>query len=314
VNSKCVSLVIPTYQRRDSVNRLLKALEAQSIMPDSFEVLVVIDGSTDGTQELIANTEVRYCLRVIPQLNRGRAAACNTGIRNAESDLIVLLDDDMEPAPEFLEAHWRAHQGQKNLGVVGAVPVRSGPGSPLVSLYIAEKFGQHFEKLSQPGYQLNLRDFYSGNFSIRKEHLLDVGLFDEDFKIYGNEDLELALRLRSAGIAIIYSKEALAHQHYEKDFSALAQDNLSKGRTAILFMQKHPEVFSELKIGTYNEVSRQWRIARAGLLWLSKVWNRTPHYVIHLITLLERIHPARMRFFYQFALDYFFWLGVKNEQ
>jgi GT2 family glycosyltransferase len=314
VNAILISLIIPTYQRRDSVTRLLHALDAQTLSPDLFEVLVIIDGSKDGTEELVAQTKVPYHLTSITQPNRGRAAACNTGIRNAQGELIVLLDDDMEPAPEFLSAHWMTHQGSKRLGVVGAVPVRIRPASPLISYYIAERFGQHLERLSQPGYQLNLRDFYSGNFSIRKEHLLEVGLFDEDFKIYGNEDLELALRLRKAGIALRYCEKALAFQNYEKDFSALARDNLAKGKTAVLFVRKYPEVSSELKIGTYKEESRKWRVARAGLLWLSSVWKKTPDYVLRLVTTMERLHPAHLHVYYRFALDYFFWLGVRNEQ
>jgi GT2 family glycosyltransferase len=314
VNSKCISLVIPTYQRRDSVKRLLNALEAQTFQPDSFEVLVAIDGSTDGTEELVARTKTPYCLRSFYQSNCGRAAACNIGIRNAKGDLIVLLDDDMEPAPEFLAAHWRAHLENEKLGVVGAAPVRIRAGSSSVSDYIAEKFRNHLEKLSQPGYQLNLRDFYSGNFSIRSELFMEAGLFDEEFRLYGNEDLELSLRLRKAGISLIFCKDALAYQYYEKDFSALARDNIQKGKTAVLFVKKHPEVLSDLKIGTYNEASPRWAFLRALLLRLSKVWSRTPQIVIRFITLLEGIRPARLHFYYQLALDYFFWLGVKNEQ
>jgi glycosyltransferase involved in cell wall biosynthesis len=314
MNSIKMSIVVPTYQRCDSVKRLLKAFEQQVFPAYDFEVLVVIDGSRDGTEILIANTKTPYHLRAICQPNRGRAAACNTGIRMAEGDVIILLDDDMEPVSEFLAAHWQAHQEQKRLGVLGAVPVLTSYGSSGVSRYIAEKFGQHLQKLSQPGYQLNLRDFYSGNFSIRREHLLEVGLFDEDFKEYGNEDLELALRLRKTGISLVYCNEALAYQHYEKDFSALAEDNIAKGKTAVLFVRKHPEVYSELKIGTYNEASRKWRIARNGLLWLSRLWAETPNYVIIFITMLERTRPPHLHLFYQFALDYFFWQGVKNEQ
>jgi GT2 family glycosyltransferase len=314
VSSKLISLIIPTYQRRNSVKRLLDALDTQTLPPDSFEVLVIIDGSKDGTEELVAQKKVPYRLTSITQPNRGRAAACNTGVRSAQGELIVLLDDDMEPAPEFLSAHWMAHQGSQRLGIVGAVPVRIRADSSPISHYIAERFGQHLERLSQPAYQLSLRDFYSGNFSIRKEHLLEVGLFDEDFKIYGNEDLELALRLRKAGISVRYCKDALAFQNYEKDFSALARDNLAKGKTAVLFVGKHPEVSSELKIGTYNEESRRWRIARAILLWLSKVWKQTPDYVIKLVTMIERLHPIHLNVYYRFALDYFFWLGVRNEQ
>ena len=314
MNSAQMSVVIPTYQRRESIKRLLNALKHQRIQPDRFEVLVVIDGSSDGTEDLIANIKTPYSLRAICQPNRGRAAACNTGIRNAHGDIIVLLDDDMEPESGFLAAHWQAHQGQKRLGVVGAVPVAARPGSSYASLYISEKFRQHLEKLSQQGYQLTLRDFYSGNFSIKRKCLLEVGLFDEEFRIYGNEDLELSLRLRKAGVSLVYCRDALAYQYYEKDFSALARDNIAKGMTAVLFARKHPEVYSELKLSKYAEGSWQWRILRAGLLRLSRVWSRMPDYVIQAVTSVDRARHVPLHFLYQFVLDYFFWLGVQNAQ
>lgn len=314
MNSAKISLVIPTYQRRESIRRLLNALEQQRIEADMFEVMVVIDGSNDGTDDLIANTKTSYSLKAICQPNLGRAAACNTGIRNAQGELIVLLDDDMEPAPEFLWAHWEIHQGQKRLGVVGAAPVVARAESSSVSRYIADKFRHHLEKLSQPGYQLNLRDFYSGNFSIWKEHLLEVGLFDEGFRIYGNEDLELSLRLRKADIALVYCGEALAYQHYEKDFSAWAKDNIAKGKTAVLFAHKHPEVYPELKLSSYKEGSWKWRLLRTGLLRLSNVSTKTPGYVIRFVAALERMKPVRLHLVYQFVSDYFFWLGVQHAQ
>lgn len=314
MSDRLVSVIVPTFQRRDSVIRLLKALQVQTFDPDSFEVLVVIDGSQDGTAEAVAETTTRYCLRALSQSNSGRAAACNTGIRNAEGELVILLDDDMEPAPGFIAGHWHAHQGQERLGIVGAAPVRTGTGSSPASLYIAERFKSHLKKLSQPGYQLNLRDFYSGNFSIRRKDLIDIGLFDEDFKVYGNEDLELSYRLRRAGISLVFCRTALAFQNYEKDFSALALDNFAKGRTAVLFVRKHPEVFSELKIGTYGEAPRTWLVLRAGLLQISKVWNGMSQLVIGFVTAWSHLFPSRSYLACQFALDYFFWLGVKSEQ
>lgn len=314
MNLPQTSVIIPTYQRNDSVKRLLQALKRQTIQPYMFEVLVVVDGSDDGTDHMIANMKVPYRLSCIWQPNRGRAAARNAGIVGAEGELIVLLDDDMEPLPEFLSAHWHAHQERERLGVLGAVPVRIDSKSPPVAAYIAEKFGQHLEKLSQPGYQLHLRDFYSGNFSIRKETLLAVGLFDEEFKAYGNEDLELSLRLKKAGVSLVYCSQALAYQHYEKDFPALAYDNIAKGQTAVLFVQKHLEVYPELKLSSYRQTSKKWYLLRAALLQLSRFWKKTPPYLIFFMTWLERRRPARLHLYYQLSLDYFFWLGATNEQ
>lgn len=307
-----LSVIIPTYQRRASVERALRALAAQTLPAAMVEVIVSMDGSQDGTREMLAQFSAPYALRVLWQPNAGRAAACNAGIRAATGELIVLLDDDMEAAPELLEAHRQAHATRSRLGVMGAVPMRYAASAPPVVAYVGAKFNQHLVRLAQPNHRLQLRDFYSGNFSIRREVLLSVGLFDEAFKIYGNEDLELSLRLQQAGVQLRYCAEALAYQHYEKGFAGLARDHIAKGRTAVLMTQKHPETFADLKLSTYRQASLPWRGLRASLLRLGRVWPGTTAFVIASIGWLERWRPAHLHLFYTLALDYCYWLGAQS--
>jgi GT2 family glycosyltransferase len=312
-SSPQVSLVIPTYQRCASVERLLTALNYQSLPPQEFEVIVVVDGSLDGTRELVDQAQTHFCLRGMWQPNRGRAVACNLGIRSARGRLIALLDDDMEPAPGLLEAHLVAHQAGPRLGVLGAVPISLEPSLSPLAQYIGSKYSHHLEKLAQPGYEIHLRDFYSGNFSIRRDVLMEAGLFDETFKIYGNEDLELYWRLRKLGVQVVYCAEALAIQHYEKNFTALAIDHIDKGKTSNLLFQKYPDALPELKLSTRQQESRKWRLLRAGLLRLSMLWKETPEVVIRFMTWLEVRRPTRLNLYYRLALDYFYWLGVNHD-
>ena len=309
-----ISVVIPTYQRCDSMQRVLSALARQTCAPDNYEVIVSIDGSQDGTREMIAALSTPYALRSLWQPNRGRAAACNAGIQVACGQLLVLLDDDMEPVPEFLDAHWQAHDrlgaGNSRSGVLGAVPIKLDPTSPPVAEYIAAKFAEHQRRLAQPAYALTLRDFYTGNFSIRRELMFEAGGFDEAFKIYGNEDLELSLRLSQAGVRFVFSPEAVAWQHFEKNFAAVAKDNVAKGRTAVLLAAKHRGVFYDLRLSTYRQGSRKWLWLRAGLLWLSRLTSAVPRGVIRVMTWLEKRRPKRLSLYYMLALDYFFWVGA----
>jgi len=288
------------------------ALSRQTLSPDQYEVVVSIDGSQDGTSEMVSHFSAPYALQSFWQPNCGRAAACNAGIRIARGQLLVLLDDDMEPHPTFLEAHLCAHPDGSRLGVVGAAPVPLTRSSPPVVQFVGLKFNSHLEKLAQPRYQFQLRDFYSGNFSIRREILLEVGAFDESFKIYGNEDLELSVRLSKAGVQLVFSSQAQALQHYTKDFAALARDNVVKGRTAVLLASKYPETYQDLKLSMYAQASRKWRFARAGLLYLSRVWTRIPELVILCMTWVEHHRPARFNYCCFLALDYFYWLGARS--
>jgi GT2 family glycosyltransferase len=305
-----MSIIIPTYQRCASVLRALRALGQQTLSPDAYEVIVCIDGSEDGTREALSRFSTAYKLGVIWQNRRGRAAACNAGVYAATGELLVFLDDDMEPAPGFLTAHQKAHGPRDKLGIVGAVPITFEESSPPVVRYIGLKFNQHLETLCQPHYKFKLRDFYSGNFSISREILLRVGPFDEDFKAYGNEDLELSVRLSKAGVQLRFCPDALARQYYNKDFPALARDNIAKGRTAVLLAAKHPQTFADLKLSTYHQGSHRWRLLRAALLKADKVWGRTPDAVIFFVMCLERLRPARLHTYYNLALDYFYWVGA----
>jgi GT2 family glycosyltransferase len=209
-----MSVVIPTYERRASIERALRALCEQTMPPDAYEVIVAIDGSQDGTRELIERFGAPYRLRGFWQPNRGRAAACNLGIRAADGELIVILDDDMEPSHGFLEAHAKAHTAGEARAVLGAVPVALDAATTPAGRLVAAKFAALMARLSQPGYRIHFREFYSGNVSIPAAVLREVGGFDEAFTVYGNEDSELALRLLGAGVCIAYSTAALARQHY----------------------------------------------------------------------------------------------------
>jgi GT2 family glycosyltransferase len=313
VNGSCrVSVVIPTHGRRTSVDRELRALCGQNLPAADFEVIVSIDGSEDGTREAVDAFPAPFRLTALWRPKRGRAAACNAGAAEARGDLLVLLDDDMEPEPDCLSAHIAAHCDRPRRGVVGAVPIRVGPSSPPVVEYVAAKFNAHLENLARPGSRIGLRGFYSGNFSIRREVFAEVGGYDEDFQLYGNEDGDLAARLTQAGVELVYRSEARARQHYEKDFASLARDNLEKGKTAVLSVRKNPHVLDQVRLGGYARTSRKWRLARRALLAASRGFPGTPDRIVHLIEALERLRPARLHSYYAHALDYFFWLGASS--
>lgn len=307
-----ISIVIPTYRRRASVRRLLEALARQTVSPGLYEVIVSIDGSEDGTREMVDQFEAPYRLRSIWHTNRGRASTCNAGIHEATGDLVILLDDDMEPIPGWLEAHWRAHHAGGRLGVVGAAPIPLDSSSPPLVEYIGSRFNRYLDRLAQPDYRFTFDDFYSGNFSIRRTVLHEAGAYDERFALYGHEDTELCLRLQAAGVRIVFSTEALAYQHHIKDFAAVARDTIDLGKTALLLVGKRPETFPALRLSTYNHRSRKWRVLRTWLLALSRLWAGTPDQMIRLMTWLERQRPDKVQGYYGKALDYFFWFGVQS--
>jgi len=308
------SIIVPTGGRRRLVERLLDGLSRQTADPTTFEAIVISDGATDGTVELVEGYQSVFPLVCLARPHRGRSAARNAGIAAARGDVLLMLDDDMEPVPGWLESHLVAHGAALRRCVLGAVPVRDEPDASPLEQWIKRNFEEHGEKLAEPGYALTLADFYSGNTSIRRAVLDEVGGFDEDFSLlYGNEDVELFGRLRAAGVEVTFSAEARAIQEYHKTFRDFARDARDTGRTAVLLARKHPELGPELV--HFRGGRGVWRRVNGVLLWLARRSEAVPRLVVALESLVARLVPARrMPGFYWRASNFYFWLGVDDKQ
>jgi glycosyltransferase involved in cell wall biosynthesis len=143
------------------LRRALTSLARQTDSPDDYEVVVAIDHSTDGTREMLMALSTPYALRVTTGPRRGRAAACNAALERARGEVVIVLDDDMQVSPEFVERHRRHHPPRSRVCVLGSVPVRINGASPLVA--VRARFDSHLARLAEPGHVCEPRDFYTGN-------------------------------------------------------------------------------------------------------------------------------------------------------
>jgi GT2 family glycosyltransferase len=315
-----VSIVIPTYQRRESLLRLLRALHAQTVAPDLFEVIVSIDGSDDGTREAVVGHAAPFRVRHVWHPQRGRSGARNAGVRLAVGDVLLFLDDDMEPTHSHvaahLEAHLRAQRAGAALGVVGAAPIFVGPDAPPVVAYRAAGFARKLERLARLEGDLPFGEVYSGNFSVRRDRFVAAGSYDEAFQLYGHEDYELATRLGRAGVRFVFDAAAVARQHYTNDVRRLASNVAAEGQTAVLFALKAPEAAAELPLMAYASRSRRTRARLALLLALSRAFPGFPSRAIAWIERQERhATPAdypRLFARYNVLFDLLYWLGVER--
>jgi glycosyltransferase involved in cell wall biosynthesis len=309
-----VSVIVPTYNRCSALRRMLQKLEQQSLPPTMFEVVVGVDGSTDSTVEMLESVSAPYSLRWVAGAHGGRAAACNSALRLAEGELVVIFDDDMEPAPTCLDAHRREHAEHPRRCVMGASPIVFDANAPPHVRYVATKFAEHLERLAQPSHRFQLRDFYSGNVSLAREELLAVGFFDERFRTYGNEDLELAHRLVSNRVALAFSPEALAVQRYDKSLGQLAADELSKGRTAVMFAELRPDARAGMRLAALEAQPVHRRALRRVLLWATRAIPKFPSLVLHALRIAGRLAPTRVQRAYPFAFDYLYMLGAERQR
>src|SRR5579872_5917097 len=127
------SVVIPTYNRRASLKRVLVALGRQTAAPEDFEVVLVVDGCTDGTAEMCRRLlpKLPYTLRVIEQTNAGPAAARNRGVDEARALLIVFIDDDVVPDERLIASHLAAHSRDTEDSIVAIGPLLPPPDTRL---------------------------------------------------------------------------------------------------------------------------------------------------------------------------------------
>jgi glycosyltransferase involved in cell wall biosynthesis len=310
-----VSVVVPTLNRKASVLRLLRTLEHQTDAEGLFEVVVVDDGSTDGTADAVAAHAAPFELRCLRQPFGGLAAARNAGARASHGDLLLFLDDDMEAAPALVAGHLHAHRDEKVLAVVGAAPIVVGPDSPPIVRYRAVNFGRKLERLAGRRTRLAFDDVYGGNFSIRRNRLLEVGGYDETFRGYGHEDYELSFRLSRTRGRFIFAPGALAHQHYEKTLRQLAADVESEGRTAVLLARLHPDALPSLTLGGF---ARRSRLARARVGAVVALCRRVPALQERMIRFVERLEArgpaiAERQLFarYDALFDALYWIGAE---
>jgi glycosyltransferase involved in cell wall biosynthesis len=219
-----LSVVIPTYNRRDSLQKTLEGLARQTYPSAAFEAVVVSDGSTDGTDAFLAEyaRTAPFTLRPITQPNGGPARARNHGVEEAHGRIIVFLDDDVEPPPDFLALHAAHHVAQDKEVVIA--PMLPDPAlqwrepcwiawehAMLEKQYTAWRTGEW--KGCGPNH------FYSGNASLRREHLQAVGGFDEHFP--RQEDVELAFRLlRQCEVHFVFDAAAHSIHRPQRRFSS----------------------------------------------------------------------------------------------
>lgn len=234
-----ISVVVPTYNRRKTVMRTLKTLFAQDLDPNRFEVIVVVDGSTDGTASELKQLRPMCDFRVIEQENRGLAGARNTGFRAAESGLVLFLDDDMLCDPGLVQAHLHAHQGTDSMVAFGAIFLSPDSLPGLAAECFNREIGSsHLRRRSNPRLEWQLRECVFSNSSISRNRLEELGGFDEAFRM--REDLEFGIRIFQTGIDPVPLPDAIAYQYYDKTSEDLIRDSKAFAEADMRLALKHP--------------------------------------------------------------------------
>lgn len=234
VTGPIVSVVLPTYNRLSRLRRVLAGLAAQTVADASFEVVVVSDGSTDGTDDYLASDRLPIAVHAICQHNQGPAAARNAGVGVARGRLILFLDDDVVPTPTLVQRHLDIH-GREGPGVVVLGPMLT-PADHVMSPWVAYEqamLDKQYEAMRAGAWEPTARQFYTGNASVERDHIVAAGGFDTAFS--RAEDVELAYRLAARGLRFVFDPEAVGHHYAERPYESWRRTPYLYGRNDVIF-------------------------------------------------------------------------------
>lgn len=290
-----VSVIIPTYNRKDSLRGTLDSLAQQTYPSDRFEVIIVDDGSADGTAE-VATEVFPFTLRYFRQNNQGDAAARNVGAQESQADFLVFLDDDILLQPEYLAHLIHAHdQCQKRI-VVGTCHVWLEETSPLDSSLHSSLASDQTDTITE----LSFKDVFSNNMSLRREAYFEIGMM-QGLNFPGSSmwcDLDFCYRAYQRDFEFGRSTKAIC---WHRDYAARTLDSQKKRAStaayrAVVLFQKYPELFAQIPM-FYDKTPILWGQDPASLIARKLVRTLTSSRpalwsMEQIVTALEKHSPA----------------------
>ncbi|MDQ2908056.1 MAG: glycosyltransferase family 2 protein [Candidatus Eremiobacteraeota bacterium] len=242
-----ITVVIPTYNRLDTLREVIPSLLAQELGTRPYEIVVADSNSNDGTREYldsVARNDPR--MRHLPGAYSGRAAARNAGIAAARGQLVLFTDADIIAAPDLLARHLARHRDDPSAAVVGMeLQVASYAEYERLRDDPTKRRPLHPPKRKH----LSWLYFLTGNASVHKRDLMRVGCFDESFTGYGHEDLELGYRLQHAGLRLVYEPRAVDFHWHPVPYQEQKSKMTLAGRSTVRFYRKHPRFGVRARLG-----------------------------------------------------------------
>ncbi len=239
-----VSVIVPVYNAQATLEACLRSIVSQDYPADALQVLVVDNGSSDASADIIGR--YRHRIEGLDEPTRGPAAARNRGVRSAIGEVIAFIDADCIADPGWLR-HLVAPLANEAVGIAGGRILSMRPCNPV------EAFGEHIHDHEKaltafrPPYAIGM------NWASRRSVLLEVGLFDESFRRPAGEDVDLAYRIVQRGYALAYADRAVVRHRNEHRLRGLFVEGFRHGFHAVHVHRKHAAF---LAAHGYRRVSR----------------------------------------------------------
>jgi GT2 family glycosyltransferase len=289
-----LSVVIPCFNSGALLTTCLQALMGQTMPLEGFEVIVVDDGSTDGTAALVQSLALPASFRYIRQPNRGAAAARNRGAIESMGDVLLFLDADVLPDDILLQEHLDSHSRYNRALVVG--PTRAIADQALGPFHAVMGEALFACNYGDRERQIGFQQVLSRNLSLPRGLFHEVGRFDEDFPRSGFEDIEFAYRALRLGCNLVYNPKASGDHQHSGTLQEVGQHMQSYQMSAAMLLAKHPEICGQIRHlqdkepvcwtrDSFRLIAR--KLVRQALSLGPAVWLTE-----RVIAVLERWHPS----------------------
>lgn len=224
-----ISVIIPAFNAAHILPNCLTALANQTVN-QPWEVIVVDDGSTDGTSQTALDLGAAA---IKHEHRRGAGAARNSGIQQARGDIVCFTDADCEPSPDWLEQMLRPFSNPEIAGCKGCYASRQ---KEITSRFVQIEYEDKYDLLQQQT-TIDFIDTYSAAY--RRHLLLEHGGFDE--RIHFVEDQELSFRLAAQGCAMVFQPEAIVYHLHSNTVNKYFRKKFMIGYWKAQITRRFPE-------------------------------------------------------------------------
>ncbi len=226
-----VSVIVPAYNAEKTIGQCLKALTGQSYPTNLYEVIVVDDGSTDGTCNIVKDYAVRY----VRYENSGPATARNKGVQETRGKIVLFTDSDCVPDANWVDEMIKPFGDPKVMAVKGAYRTKQ---QSIIARFSQIEFEERFELLKKVE-SIDMVDTYSAGY--RKEIFLQMGGFDTSFPVANNEDTELSYRMSNLGFKMVFNPNAIVyHLNHPSSIRRYARLKFWRGYWRVIVYKRFP--------------------------------------------------------------------------
>jgi len=284
------SIIIPTYNRSDRLAECLKALVRLNYPRDSFEVIVVDDGSEVVPDNIWEAVQYDIQIKLITQTNAGPAAARNSGALKAKGDFLVFTDDDCRPQSNWLSVVAEHFNNNPDTGIGGKM-INALPENlySTASQLLIDYLQSYYNRVPSDATFLT-----TSNLAVAKNAFFDANGFDTTFPLAAGEDREFCARWRRQGRNLDYIPEAIVLHAHELSFRSFIRQHFNYGQGAYYYHKIQAEAAGQSI--HVEPVSFYWRLLRYP--WYKKV--QSGRFWISALMALSQVANA-IGFFYTMA-------------